>query len=489
MAKIGPLHEAEGAPPGGAVLLEHVGAGDVGGHQVGRELDAVEGEVEHLGQGGDEQRLGQPGHAHEEAVAAGEERDEQRVDHRPAGRRCASRSRRAAVRLRLGQLVDGGEVGLARRGGRVCRSSMCSSSSRWSRLRSRRSVSPRSAARARRCSASPSASAARARPAWISGSNGSCRLASRKLLPRAGPVLARTSRTRASCTCSVPRVGVGPQRLRQHPLRLGRLAGHERRPARSWPASDGRPGAAAVDAPCVLLPGRPPSARARGRSRRAGRGRAPSRRRSRPTRRTAACLGSSLKRSLRMRLRRRPPGSGRLGHAAPPVRSKAGKGMPSAAGHGLLGRCRRAASQLEHPAAPRRARPAPASVSTATATSAKASAAVSWEGSLAIDGCICSKVTSLPVSGRVAGASAADQGERIVAARPAPARLVPLGDPLVQPDGRLGPGHAASPRSGRTRGRRCRASRSRAAAPWARSASACRTCRWRWCRRPGSPSR
>ncbi len=62
------------------ILLEDVGAGDVGGHQVGGELDAVELEVEHLGQRRDQRGLRQPGHAHQQAVAAREEGDEQVVD-------------------------------------------------------------------------------------------------------------------------------------------------------------------------------------------------------------------------------------------------------------------------------------------------------------------------------------------------------------------------------------------------------------------------
>jgi len=42
-------------------VLEDFGAGDVGGHKVGRELDALEVEMENPRDGFDEQRLGQPG--------------------------------------------------------------------------------------------------------------------------------------------------------------------------------------------------------------------------------------------------------------------------------------------------------------------------------------------------------------------------------------------------------------------------------------------
>ena len=47
------------APAGRRILLDDVGAGDVGRHQVGRELDAVELEVEHARHRMDEQRLGE----------------------------------------------------------------------------------------------------------------------------------------------------------------------------------------------------------------------------------------------------------------------------------------------------------------------------------------------------------------------------------------------------------------------------------------------
>jgi hypothetical protein len=75
------LDEAERALAGGRIFLEHVGAGDVGRHQVGRELDAAEREVQRLGQRRDEQRLGQARDADEQAVAAREQRDEQVLDH------------------------------------------------------------------------------------------------------------------------------------------------------------------------------------------------------------------------------------------------------------------------------------------------------------------------------------------------------------------------------------------------------------------------
>ena len=68
--------------PVGLVFFDDFGAGDVGGHQVGRELDAVEAQAERLGQRGDQQRLGQSRHADQQAWPSAEERDEQFFDDR-----------------------------------------------------------------------------------------------------------------------------------------------------------------------------------------------------------------------------------------------------------------------------------------------------------------------------------------------------------------------------------------------------------------------
>ena len=51
-------------------------ADDVGGHEVGRELDALELDAERVREGLHRQRLGQPGHALDEQVAAGHEGDD-----------------------------------------------------------------------------------------------------------------------------------------------------------------------------------------------------------------------------------------------------------------------------------------------------------------------------------------------------------------------------------------------------------------------------
>ena len=58
-------------------LVVDAGADEVGGHEVGRELDALELPADGIGERLDRQRLGETGHALDEHVAAGEERDGQ----------------------------------------------------------------------------------------------------------------------------------------------------------------------------------------------------------------------------------------------------------------------------------------------------------------------------------------------------------------------------------------------------------------------------
>ncbi len=70
-----------------ALLDEDVGADDVGGHQVGRELDAAEAAVDDVGEGAHQHRLAQAGHALEQRVAVGEQADQRLADERRPGRR------------------------------------------------------------------------------------------------------------------------------------------------------------------------------------------------------------------------------------------------------------------------------------------------------------------------------------------------------------------------------------------------------------------
>ena len=74
-----PFHEAE-VPPPLFVFLQHIGAGDVGGHQVGRKLDPLELDVEDSRQGADHQGFGQAWHAYQEAMPPGEDGGEDLFD-------------------------------------------------------------------------------------------------------------------------------------------------------------------------------------------------------------------------------------------------------------------------------------------------------------------------------------------------------------------------------------------------------------------------
>ena len=63
-----------------SVLIEHLRAGNIAGHQVGRELDAVEFERERLRQRVHHQRLCQPGNPLEDAMPASEDRHQELLD-------------------------------------------------------------------------------------------------------------------------------------------------------------------------------------------------------------------------------------------------------------------------------------------------------------------------------------------------------------------------------------------------------------------------
>jgi hypothetical protein len=58
-----------------------VRADDVGGHQVGRELDAAVGQPEALGERAHQQRLAEAGNPFEQDVPVGDEAGEHPVDH------------------------------------------------------------------------------------------------------------------------------------------------------------------------------------------------------------------------------------------------------------------------------------------------------------------------------------------------------------------------------------------------------------------------
>ena len=95
------------------LLVEDPRADDVGGHQVGGELDALELAADRLGERLHRHRLGEPGHALDEEVAAGQQGDdhalEQRVlaDDHPLDLVEHLLERRSSVSCRAWLLVSG----------------------------------------------------------------------------------------------------------------------------------------------------------------------------------------------------------------------------------------------------------------------------------------------------------------------------------------------------------------------------------------------
>jgi hypothetical protein len=73
--------EAERAASGRVVLLQNIRAGDVARHEIGRELDALEAQVQRAADRADQQGLGDPRHADQQRVAAAEDRDQDLFDH------------------------------------------------------------------------------------------------------------------------------------------------------------------------------------------------------------------------------------------------------------------------------------------------------------------------------------------------------------------------------------------------------------------------
>ena len=63
------------------ILFDDVGARDVGRHQIGRELDALEDQAEHLRHGAHQQRFGGSGQAGDQAVAADKQADTHLFHH------------------------------------------------------------------------------------------------------------------------------------------------------------------------------------------------------------------------------------------------------------------------------------------------------------------------------------------------------------------------------------------------------------------------
>jgi len=98
------------------ILFEDVGAGDVGRQEIGGELHAPERELHRLGEGRDQERLGEAGNPDEQGVAAREQRHQHGVDdlvlthhaHRDGLAQRLGRRRRA---LEEGDVVFGEVLG------------------------------------------------------------------------------------------------------------------------------------------------------------------------------------------------------------------------------------------------------------------------------------------------------------------------------------------------------------------------------------------
>ena len=73
--------EDELPPAGLRIVLENVGSGDVGGHQVGGELDPLETQVHDPRDGADQQRFRQARHADQQAMAPAQQGDDHFLDH------------------------------------------------------------------------------------------------------------------------------------------------------------------------------------------------------------------------------------------------------------------------------------------------------------------------------------------------------------------------------------------------------------------------
>ena len=74
------LDETETAYARLLVFFDHIGSDDIAGHEIGRELHAIETQIENLRKRAHHQRLRQSRHADHQAVTAAEERHENLVD-------------------------------------------------------------------------------------------------------------------------------------------------------------------------------------------------------------------------------------------------------------------------------------------------------------------------------------------------------------------------------------------------------------------------
>ena len=103
------LDEFKLSPPADAGFLDDVGAGDIGRHQVGCELDAIEGKVESLGDGGNQERFRQTRHAHQQGMSAGEEADRELLDDLLLADDRLAKFRAEGL-VGFSEFIDGGDI-------------------------------------------------------------------------------------------------------------------------------------------------------------------------------------------------------------------------------------------------------------------------------------------------------------------------------------------------------------------------------------------
>ena len=104
--------EAEVAVACAVVFFENLGAEDVRGHQVGRELDAAKLERKRLAQGTHQQGLAEPRHPLDQAMAPRQQSDQQLFDHGIlADDGLTNRAAQATELLQSGGYVGFGRLG------------------------------------------------------------------------------------------------------------------------------------------------------------------------------------------------------------------------------------------------------------------------------------------------------------------------------------------------------------------------------------------
>jgi hypothetical protein len=108
----GAVHEPEGPLAAAQILFDDLRAGDVAGHQVGGELDAVEAQIQRRGHGRDHEGLGQARYPDQEGVPAGQDRRDDAVDrlflpHDALGHLATEVLDRMAQALELLDVIEG----------------------------------------------------------------------------------------------------------------------------------------------------------------------------------------------------------------------------------------------------------------------------------------------------------------------------------------------------------------------------------------------